>query len=50
MSETVQKKAAEAQTLVAEVTAITLPEPVAEVQPLDDATTEASAEIKTPMP
>ncbi len=31
MSETVQKRAVEAQTLVEEVTAITLPEPVAEV-------------------
>ena len=49
MSETVQKKAAEAQTLVAEVTAITLPEPVAEVQALADATPEASAAIKSRM-
>jgi uncharacterized protein YaaN involved in tellurite resistance len=49
MSETVQKKAAETQTLVDEVTAITLPEPVAEVQALADAAPEASEAIKSRM-
>ncbi len=49
MSETIQKKAAEAQTLVDEVTAITLAEPLAEIQSLAEAPPEASAAITARM-
>ncbi len=45
MSETIQKQAAEAEAQVMAVAANTLPEPVAEVQPLETATPEVSAAI-----
>ncbi|EAQ43473.1 MAG: toxic anion resistance protein [Roseobacter sp. MedPE-SWde] len=47
MSETIQKQAAEAEAQVMAVAANTLPEPVEEVQPLEAATPEVSAEITT---
>ena len=47
MSETIQKQAAEAEAQVIAVAANTLPEPVEEVQPLEAATPEVSAEITT---
>ncbi|MEP2715966.1 toxic anion resistance protein [Pseudophaeobacter sp.] len=47
MSETIQKQAAEAEAQVMAVAANTLPEPVAEVQPLEAASPEVSAEITT---
>ncbi len=49
MSETIQKKAAEAQAQVLEVAATTLPEPVEAVQPLEAATPEVSSAILTRM-
>uniref|UniRef100_UPI0015708F8B toxic anion resistance protein n=1 Tax=Pseudophaeobacter leonis TaxID=1144477 RepID=UPI0015708F8B len=49
MSETIQKKAAEAQAQVLAVAATTLPEPVEEVQPLEAATPEVSTAILTRM-
>lgn len=47
MSETIQKQAAEAEAQVMAVAANTLPEPVEDVQPLEAATPEVSAEITT---
>ncbi|MCD9148922.1 toxic anion resistance protein [Pseudophaeobacter flagellatus] len=47
MSETIQKKAAEAEAQVMAVAATTLPEPVESVAPLQEATPEVSAEIQT---
>ncbi|OIQ43813.1 MAG: toxic anion resistance protein [Roseobacter sp. MedPE-SW] len=47
MSETIQKQAAEAEAQVIAVAANTLPEPVEEVQTLEAATPEVSAEITT---
>lgn len=47
MSETIQKQAAEAEAQVMAVAANTLPEPVAEVQPLETATPEVSAAISS---
>ncbi|KIC13579.1 toxic anion resistance protein [Leisingera sp. ANG-Vp] len=49
MSEAIQQKAAEAEALVQEVTAIELPEPVAEVQPLEQADAQASEAIRVRM-
>ncbi|NSY38614.1 toxic anion resistance protein [Leisingera sp. ANG59] len=49
MSEAVQQKAAEAEALVTEVTAIELPEPVAEVQPLEQADEPTSEAIRQRM-
>ncbi|UWQ55022.1 toxic anion resistance protein [Leisingera caerulea] len=49
MSEAVQQKAAQAETLVKEVTAIELPEPVAEVQPLEQADAPTSEAIRVRM-
>ncbi|MEW2913679.1 toxic anion resistance protein [Leisingera sp. JC11] len=49
MSEAVQQKAAEAEALVTEVTAIELPEPVAEVQPLEQADELTSEAIRQRM-
>lgn len=49
MSESVQKKAAEAEAQVVAVTANTLPEPVEAVQPLEAAPPEVSSEIRTRM-
>ncbi|EDZ48176.1 toxic anion resistance protein [Leisingera daeponensis] len=49
MSEAVQQKAAQAQALVQEVTAIELPEPVAEVQPLEQADAPTSEAIRVRM-
>ncbi|CUH87190.1 TelA-like protein [Phaeobacter sp. CECT 5382] len=49
MSETIQKKAAEAEAQVVAVAAHTLPEPVEAVQPLEAATPEVGAEILTRM-
>ena len=49
MSETIQKKAAEAETLVAEVVEHSLPEPVEAIAPLSEADQKASAAIKTRM-
>lgn len=49
MSETIQKKAAEAETLVKEVTDVTLPEPAAEVIPLEEADEPVGAEIRKRM-
>ncbi|WP_264210290.1 toxic anion resistance protein [Leisingera thetidis] len=49
MSEAVQQKAAEAEALVNEVTAIELPEPAAEVQPLEQADAPTSEAIRVRM-
>lgn len=49
MSEAIQQKAAETQALVTEVTAIELPEPVAEVQPLEQADAPTSQAIQQRM-
>jgi uncharacterized protein YaaN involved in tellurite resistance len=49
MSETIQKKAAEAEAQVLAVAATTLPEPVEAVQPLEAATPEVSIAILTRM-
>ncbi|APG47572.1 toxic anion resistance protein [Phaeobacter porticola] len=49
MSETIQKKAAKETQLISEVTAITLPEPMAEVQPLEQADAATSADIRERM-
>ncbi|UWQ50943.1 toxic anion resistance protein [Leisingera caerulea] len=49
MSEAVQQKAAQAETLVKEITAIELPEPVAEVQPLEQADAPTSEAIRVRM-
>jgi len=49
MSDSIQKKAAEAVGLVEEVTAVILPEPRAEVVPLAEADAPASAEIRRRM-
>ncbi|UWQ38486.1 toxic anion resistance protein [Leisingera aquaemixtae] len=49
MSEAVQQKAAQAEALVQEVTAIELPEPVAEVQPLEQADAPTSEAIRVRM-
>lgn len=49
MSETIQKKAAEAEAQVLAVAATTLPEPVEAVQPLEAATPEVSSAILTRM-
>ncbi|UWQ25966.1 toxic anion resistance protein [Leisingera aquaemixtae] len=49
MSEAVQQKAAQAEALVQEVTAIELPEPVAEVQPLEKADAPTSEAIRVRM-
>ena len=49
MSETIQKKAAEAEAQVLAVAATTLPEPVEAVQPLEAATPEVSTAILTRM-
>ncbi|MEX0304124.1 MAG: toxic anion resistance protein [Leisingera sp.] len=49
MSEAIQQKAAAAEALVQEVTAIELPEPVAEVQPLEQADAQASEAIRVRM-
>lgn len=49
MSETIQKKAAEAEAQVMAVAATTLPEPVEAVQPLEAATPEVSSAILTRM-
>ncbi|NVK16963.1 MAG: toxic anion resistance protein, partial [Rhodobacteraceae bacterium] len=49
MSEAVQQKAAEAEALVTEVTAIELPEPVTEVQPLEQADEPTSKAIRQRM-
>lgn len=49
MSEAIQQKAAQAEALVNEVTAITLPEPVAEVQPLEQADAPTSDAIRQRM-
>ncbi len=49
MSETVRKKAEETLAMVEEVTAVVLPEPVAEVVPLDAADEPSSAEIRKAM-
>ncbi|KIC16861.1 MULTISPECIES: toxic anion resistance protein [unclassified Leisingera] len=49
MSEAVQQKAAQAEALVTEVTAIELPEPVAEVQPLEQADEPTSEAIRQRM-
>ncbi|CUH99704.1 toxic anion resistance protein [Leisingera aquaemixtae] len=49
MSEAVQQKAAQAEALVQEVTAIELPEPVAEVQPLEQADALTSEAIRVRM-
>ena len=45
MSEIVQQKAAEAEILVKETTAIILPEPVAEIQTLEQADAPKSESI-----
>ncbi|WP_411352511.1 toxic anion resistance protein [Leisingera aquaemixtae] len=49
MSEAVQQKAAQAEALVQKVTAIELPEPVAEVQPLEKADAPTSEAIRVRM-
>ncbi len=49
MSDDVTKKAAEAESLVQEVTAVALPEPQAEVIPLEEADEPISAEIRKRM-
>ncbi|MCB4455216.1 toxic anion resistance protein [Leisingera sp. McT4-56] len=49
MSESIQQKAAEAEALVTEVTAIELPEPVADVQPLEQADEPTSEAIRQRM-
>ncbi len=49
MSEAVQQKAAQAEALVTEVTAIELPEPVTEVQPLEQADEPTSKAIRQRM-
>ncbi|KIC25759.1 MULTISPECIES: toxic anion resistance protein [unclassified Leisingera] len=49
MSEAVQQKAAQAEALVTEVTAIELPEPVAEVKPLEQADEPTSEAIRQRM-
>ncbi|OED49699.1 tellurium resistance protein [Rhodobacteraceae bacterium (ex Bugula neritina AB1)] len=49
MSEAIQQKAAEAEALVTEVTAIELPEPVAEVQPLEQADAPTGEAIRQRM-
>ncbi len=49
MSDDVTKKAAEAESLVQEVTAVALPEPQAEVIPLEEADEPKSAEIRKRM-
>ena len=49
MSETIQQKAAQAEALVNEVTAITLPEPTAEVQALAEADAPTSDAIRQRM-
>lgn len=49
MSEAVQQKAAQAEALVKEVTAIELPEPIAEVQPLEQADAPTSEAIRVRM-
>ncbi|OBY25477.1 toxic anion resistance protein [Leisingera sp. JC1] len=49
MSEAVQQKAAQAEALVTEVTAIELPEPVTEVQPLEQADEPTSDAIRQRM-
>ena len=49
MSEAVQQKAVQAEALVKEVTAIELPEPVAEVQPLEQADAPTSEAIRVRM-
>ncbi|UWR59422.1 toxic anion resistance protein [Phaeobacter inhibens] len=49
MSETTQKKAAKETQIVSEITAIELPEPVAEIQSLEQADEATSADIKSRM-
>ncbi|WP_424978433.1 toxic anion resistance protein [Leisingera sp. S232] len=49
MSEAIQQKAAEAEALVTEVTAIELPEPVADVQPLEQADAPTGEAIRQRM-
>ncbi|MDC0659769.1 toxic anion resistance protein [Leisingera sp. SS27] len=49
MSEAVQQKAAQAEALVTEVTAIELPEPVTEIQPLEQADEPTSKAIRQRM-
>ncbi|MGR3758659.1 toxic anion resistance protein [Roseobacteraceae bacterium NS-SX3] len=49
MSDTVQKKAAEAEPLVREVAAIELPEPAADIQPLEQADAPTSEAIRSRM-
>ncbi len=49
MSDDVTKKAAEAESLIQEVTAVALPEPQAEVIPLEEADEPISAEIRKRM-
>ncbi len=46
MSDDIKNKAVEAETLVQEVTAVTLPDPQAEVVPLEDADEPVGAEIR----
>ena len=49
MSDAIKNKAVEAETLVQEVTAVALPEPVAEVVSLEEADEPVSAEIRKRM-
>ena len=49
MSDSIRKKAEESATLVAEVTAIELPEPATEIVPLEEAEPELGAEIRRRM-
>ncbi|MCV2888192.1 toxic anion resistance protein [Ruegeria aquimaris] len=49
MSDSIQKKAAEAVSLVEEVTAVTLPEPTTEIVPLAEADAPVGAEIRKRM-
>ncbi|WP_170788235.1 toxic anion resistance protein [Ruegeria lacuscaerulensis] len=49
MSDDIKNKAVEAETLVQEVTAVTLPEPQSEVVPLEEADDPVKAEIRTRM-
>ena len=49
MSDEIKKKAAEAETLVQEVVAVSLPEPSSEIVPLEDADEPVGAEIRKRM-
>lgn len=49
MSDEIKNKAVEAETLVQEITSVTLPEPAAEVVPLEEADEPVSAEIRKRM-